>query len=309
MKKSKKIYKLVIASFLILLVTGCETPNFDFSTMCVKCGDAYFPKALAVLTRNIVDFIQLIVPVIIIILGMVDLLRAVMAGDEKKMDEVKPSLIKKIIAGVMIFLVVAIIKFAFGVIPSETNKVMDCISIFLVESNNENYCPKRVDGDAYSTKDDSSGAPITTLDDPLDIKNCADRPNQTECKKGENCKWGYIGGTPACYYDNPNGDDPGNYDNCKDYCSAHIKNPASPEYDACVKACEGKTPAKKEGCYRCTEGSGVSYDWTNSPGTNCYKVDDISVKSRCIGACSSLDKTFCNKRDDCKYENKKCSSK
>lgn len=206
MKKNKKIYKLVVVTFLLLFVTGCDEQTFDFATMCVRCGDTYFPKALADLSRNLINYIQILVPVIIILIGMIELVRAIMAGDEKKMDEVKPSLVKKVIAGVMIFLVIAIVKFAFGLIPEETNEVFDCVSIFLVESKNENYCPSRTNGDEYSTEEDGGGSVIPGMsdDDIRNTKNCADRdPNSDECKAGENCDIRYYGSQKSCVYIDP----------------------------------------------------------------------------------------------------------
>ena len=146
MKKNKKIYKTIIILFLLVFVTGCEQQSFNFSEMCVHCNDTYIPSALATLSRNLIGLVQVMVPVIIILVGMIELVKAIMAGDEKKMDEVKPSLIKKIIAGVMIFLVIAIVKFAFGIIPSETGTVMECVSIFVYKNEKETFCPPRTAG-------------------------------------------------------------------------------------------------------------------------------------------------------------------
>lgn len=264
MKKNKKIYKLVVVTFLLLFVTGCDEQTFDFATMCVRCGDTYFPKALADLSRNLINYIQILVPVIIILIGMIELVRAIMAGDEKKMDEVKPSLVKKVIAGVMIFLVIAIVKFAFGLIPEETNEVFDCVSIFLVESKNENYCPSRTNGDEYSTEEDGGGSVIPGMsdDDIRNTKNCADRNDPATCKDGDNCRWGSPDyGSNKCYYVDPT-----------------------------------------VGCYRCTNSGQVSYTWATNGGTGCYKTDSSYGKGVCTSACTSLDPTNCGKRDDCEMK-------
>lgn len=278
MKKNKKIYKLVVVAFLLLFVTGCEEQSFDFQTMCVKCNETYFPLALATLSRNVIDMIQVLTPSIIIIIGMIELVKAVMAGDEKKMDEVKPSLIKKIIAGVMIFLVIAIVKFAFGTVNDKyTDSALECMSIFISESSNETPCPARTDGTAVSTKNnneeeysghktgESSYTEQKDEEYQENSQNCVDR-NKTNCTRGLNCKWGYANGgsVMSCYYNDP-------------------------------------TEASS-GCYRCTSGGSVHYEWAKYGGTGCYKTDSISGKGVCTSACTSLDPTNCGKRDDCEMK-------
>ena len=117
---------------------------------CFYCGDAYFPAEIGTLTRNIFNLIKVLVPVIIIILGMVDLLKAVMASDEKKMDEAKPKLLRKIIAGVVIFLVFSIVQFVFGNLLIGTgameNSMLECVNYFISEEPSVVSCPGRPEG-------------------------------------------------------------------------------------------------------------------------------------------------------------------
>lgn len=277
MKKSKKIYKLGIILFLLIIVTGCEKQSFDFSTECVRCGDAYFPLALATLSRNIIEFIQIMTPTIIIIVGMVELVRAIMAGDEKKMDEVKPSLIKKIIAGVMIFLVLAIVKFAFGIVnDTADDNALKCMSIFIAESGNETSCPSRTNGNAVSTKNNDEevysghkvgnvgGSTQKDKEYQSDSQNCVDR-SQDNCSKGYKCTWGYPNGGSVmeCYY-------------------------------------TGDAPAYSS-CYRCSSyGGQVYYEWATYGSTGCYKVS--GSEKVCTSSCSSLSSSECGSRDDCEMK-------
>lgn len=131
--------------------------NYDpthSSGACFKCGGAYFPIGLSTLTRNILKLIKILVPVIIIIMGMVDLLKAVMASDEKKMAEAMPQLIRKLIAGVVIFLIISIVQFVFKNLLVNTgameNSMLDCVKYFVAAEPNDVACPSREDSNSSS---------------------------------------------------------------------------------------------------------------------------------------------------------------
>ncbi len=78
---------------------------------------------------NIVLILQIAIPVIIILLGTLDLGKAVMAGDDKKIKEAQKMLLMRIIYGVAIFFVVVIIKFVFQLVGAGTDNVcFTCVS-------------------------------------------------------------------------------------------------------------------------------------------------------------------------------------
>lgn len=195
MKKNHSNLYFIYA--LILLLTGL--PVFAESKKCIYCAGTYIPLGLAVLTRNVISLIQVLVPVILIITGMVSLLRAVIAGDEKKMDEVKPKLIRKFIAGVIIFLIFTIVKFGFSMLGNYrgSESVMKCASLFISEEGNETYCPERV----QNSNDSSSSTNIDTNYSNA-VKSCADYTNSSDCNgRGYDCEWGYFGSSTAyCRY-------------------------------------------------------------------------------------------------------------
>lgn len=114
---------------------------------CFYCGDAYFPIGLSTLTRNIFNLVKILVPVIIIIMGMLDLLKAVMASDEKKMAEAMPKLIRKLIAGVEIFLIISIVQFVFKNLLVNTgameNSMLECVNYFIADKPDSVACPSR----------------------------------------------------------------------------------------------------------------------------------------------------------------------
>lgn len=109
-----------------------STPSYNT----VSCGSAQgIPAALPVFIKNVVNIIKIIVPIILIIMGMLDFSKAVVSNDEKSMKEAQNKFIKRIIAAVTIFLVVAITQFVFRAIGTDdTNEMAACINCFITGS-------------------------------------------------------------------------------------------------------------------------------------------------------------------------------
>ena len=88
---------------------------------------------------KIVMILKIVIPVLIILLGSLDLGKAVISGKEDDIKKAQGSLIKRIIYGVAIFFLVTIIQVIFGLVsdasagsdetaPSTTNKCFQCIA-------------------------------------------------------------------------------------------------------------------------------------------------------------------------------------
>ena len=84
--------------------------------------------------------IQIAVPIILIIVGMLDLAKAVTEKNEDKIKEAQQKLIKKAIAAVLVFLVVYIVGLLMSLIGNEQYK--DCMSC--INSPNGETCKAAV---------------------------------------------------------------------------------------------------------------------------------------------------------------------
>lgn len=85
---------------------------------------------------NVIRAFQIIIPIILIILGMVDLGKAVTSNDEKQMKEAQKTLIKRVIYALLIFFLIAIVKFVFSMVSDSDAKqgskgISGCIDCFL----------------------------------------------------------------------------------------------------------------------------------------------------------------------------------
>ena len=90
----------------------------------------------------VVVVIKIVIPLILIILGMVDLGKAVVSSDEKAINKSVGSLIRRFIAAVVIFFVPTIISAIFDALnlidnPSDYNVCVQCVT-------NVGNCPQQV---------------------------------------------------------------------------------------------------------------------------------------------------------------------
>ena len=76
------------------------------------------------LVKNVVKLLQWGIPMVLILYGMLDLGKAVMAGKEDEMKKDQNTLIKRVVYAVTVFLVVTIVTFAMGLVGSTEWK--DC---------------------------------------------------------------------------------------------------------------------------------------------------------------------------------------
>lgn len=74
---------------------------------------------IVVIIRKVIDIIKILIPIALILFGLIDLGKAVIAGKEDEMKKAQGTLIKRVIYAVVVFLVVQIVVFATGLVGAE----------------------------------------------------------------------------------------------------------------------------------------------------------------------------------------------
>ena len=92
----------------------------------LACGGK-IPDEIASLIQSIVTLIQVGIPIILVIMGMLDLGKAVTSQKDDEIKKAQSLLIKRLIYGVLIFLVVAIVKFALGLVGDNAGAAIECL--------------------------------------------------------------------------------------------------------------------------------------------------------------------------------------
>ena len=124
----KKI--LFISLFTLMLL---PVINVNAVTV-VDCGNVTdIPKKIPDIISLIVTIIQIAVPVILVIMGMLDLFKAITAQKEDEIKKSRQILIKRTIVAFVIFFIVAIAKFLISVVADSSDKenITDCIDCFV----------------------------------------------------------------------------------------------------------------------------------------------------------------------------------
>lgn len=122
-----------------------------------SCGGiSDIPITVAKIVTTIVNLIKIIVPVILIVLGMVDLFSAMIKQKEDEMKKAQMLFVKRLIAGLLVFFVVAIVQTVFGILSNATGEagMLDCVSYFLnsgVELKEKSVSVLKADGTTYKT--------------------------------------------------------------------------------------------------------------------------------------------------------------
>lgn len=89
-----------------------------FSTLnyCENVISGGIPTAVGNLVRYGVLIIQIVVPVLLIIWGMLDFAKGIMGSDEDKIKAGQKKFIQRLIAAAIVFLIVTIVQLVIGVV-------------------------------------------------------------------------------------------------------------------------------------------------------------------------------------------------
>lgn len=95
-----------------------------------------FHISLPKFTNRLYDILKILTPVVIIVTGMLDMLKATTAQKEDEMKKAQKKFINRLLAGIVVFLVFAIVEVIVGLIARDnSDNVMNCIQCFLSDYN------------------------------------------------------------------------------------------------------------------------------------------------------------------------------
>lgn len=130
----------------------CNVDNLKY----VSCGDAIdIPKDVPRLISFAVNLLKIVTPIVLIVISMITLVKAIMSSKEDEIKKAQNSLVKKVIAAVIVFFVISIVQFVILKVAddAEAGNIQSCLSCFL-----NNDC----DGSMYYKTTDTNGNNICT---------------------------------------------------------------------------------------------------------------------------------------------------
>ena len=85
-----------------------------------SCGGLTF--LVSIIKKGIFPILQIGIPIILIVLGTIDLGKAVISSDEKEVKAAQSRLMKRCIYAVAVFFIVTIVQLLFGIIAKATSE-------------------------------------------------------------------------------------------------------------------------------------------------------------------------------------------
>ena len=145
MKKVKYLIVTVFTFMLTFPVLACEKGD---TKACQNVIAACIPEKLPNTVHMVVVALQIAVPVLLVIFGMIDLIKAIVAGKEDEIKKAQGVFVRRLITGALVFFVFAITKFLVYFAADneqQSTNIVKCVDCFI-----NNKCEK-VDKDAKKT--------------------------------------------------------------------------------------------------------------------------------------------------------------
>lgn len=101
----------------------------------VRCGNVTkIPAKIPELTSDFVNILMVAVPVILIIMGSIDLVKGIMSAKDDEIKKGRQIFVKRLIAGAMVFFIVVAVKLIVSVVSNNSNNnthIVECIDCFI----------------------------------------------------------------------------------------------------------------------------------------------------------------------------------
>lgn len=115
-------------------LTGNESETIgEDNFICEVFGeDVQFGKQIPKIISSVIIVMQIMAPVLLVIFGSIDLVKGVASQKEDEIKKGQQVLIKRTIAAVLVFFVIAIVKFGISLFAKNSNGgLMSCVECFI----------------------------------------------------------------------------------------------------------------------------------------------------------------------------------
>lgn len=105
----------------------------ELTTKCFTCGGQEFPYQLSVFCHNAINVVKIIVPIILVIIGVIDMVKATASQKEDEMKKAQMTFVKRLISGLLVFFVIVIVQFLFNILSNVGfgGGFTDCLDTFI----------------------------------------------------------------------------------------------------------------------------------------------------------------------------------
>ena len=103
------------------------------------CG---IPAGLSMMIHDIYNLLKICVPIVLIIMGMIDLLKGVASQKEDEIKKGWNTSVKRVLYGIIVFFVFFIVQFVVSILPDSSgkSKILGCVKNFFTGSGGSVEC-------------------------------------------------------------------------------------------------------------------------------------------------------------------------
>lgn len=124
----KKIFLIFFICVIGMLIFNSNVYALDVS--CPALGNVVIDQKIADIVKLIVKVIQIAVPVLLVVFGSFDLVKGLIAQKEDEIKKGQQTLIKRLIAGVIVFFVIALVKLLISAVAGNGD-IWNCACQFI----------------------------------------------------------------------------------------------------------------------------------------------------------------------------------
>lgn len=119
-------------SFIFLFIYSTTFVQAE-SYQKIQCGDSFIPYIAPQIVRIVFIILQIATPIIIIIFGMLDFLKGVIAQKEDDIKKGQQTFIRRLAIGALVFLVFLFVEIIIGFVApkSENQNMWNCVDCFI----------------------------------------------------------------------------------------------------------------------------------------------------------------------------------
>ena len=135
MKKFSQISLLLVIMLFAFIAPVSATKINDLGStskdvVCAALPNVRIDTKIVNTVHIAILAIQIVVPILLIIFGMLDLTRAVIAQKEDEIKKGQQTFIKRLVAAAIVFFVIAVVKLVIGFVSGDKN-IVSCVNCFI----------------------------------------------------------------------------------------------------------------------------------------------------------------------------------
>jgi hypothetical protein len=121
MRKLKNYFGLL----LMMMFVGIARVN------AITCAGVEIDNKIPNTVHKIILLIQIAVPILLVIFGMMDMMKGIMAQKDDEIKKGQQTFVKRLLAAVLVFFVVSIVKLVVNFVADNDDDITSCMNYFL----------------------------------------------------------------------------------------------------------------------------------------------------------------------------------